>query len=257
MQSWMQLSQPDGPQSFLFYVVANIRGRHRPLGVVLHQGQRTIQVQTEPSVQGRIVILSCLRIIDIFSDPANRAMVQAEMALAAEFYSRQERAPLVELPTLNRWALGNEEFEGRRRPWDCHSIPEFPFILTCLLLGVSCDGRRGDTYTTARTEPLGTVYRDDSLEYGMVVLDISNLDEIRYGIVGFVIRLTMEITPITPRLRDGTPRGPRVLTVEENRPREPLSASQYMSKFGYSADETFDVLQRRPLINPSAMDCEV
>ena len=44
----------------------------------------------------------------------------------------------------------------------------------------------------ARTELLGTVYCDHSIEYVMVVIDISDLDDIRYGIVGFMVRRMVE-----------------------------------------------------------------
>ncbi len=84
--------------------------------------------------------------------------------------------------------------------------------------------------------PLGTVYRDDNMVYGMVVLDITDLDAVRYGIVGFYVCEMIHVTSPGFGFRmtryGPEPRGYAKVTVEEHWPREPLSAPEYMSKFG-------------------------
>lgn len=114
-------------------------------------------------------------------------------------------------------------------------------------MGVGFEPRHGLCFDHVRLEPLGTVYRDDSLDYGMAILDISNLDEIRYGIVGFLIR-DPHPSPLAGEWH------PSVQTVEENRPRIPLSSVQYMSKFGYQVYEAVLNLEEMPLVDSSAMD---
>lgn len=102
------------------------------------------------------------------------------------------------------------------------------------------------------------MYRDDSIEYGMVVIDISDLDKIRYGIVGFAI----EIQGQDLDSGDDDVSGTGVPTVEEHRPRKPLSANEYMTRFHpnrfgdpYAFGDTVKRLEEKPLLVISAMDC--
>ena len=65
-------------------------------------------------------------------------------------------------------------------------MQEFPLIAACLLQGIGFEVRQGVT-RVALPEPLGTVYRDTSIEWGMVVVDITQLNAVRYGIVGLAL----------------------------------------------------------------------
>jgi hypothetical protein len=136
------------------------------------------------------------------------------------------------------------------------NMPEFPFVSTRLLLGASFNSRNGCCGGFGKPKPglLGTVYRDDNLKYGMVIIDITDLDFIRYVIVGFTAR-----TMIWDEGREWDPEGPdgdRVPTLENDRPRRPLAASAYIGKFGYDTSQEVSELDRLPLIDASAMDCK-
>ncbi len=102
---------------------------------------------------------------------------------------------------------------------------EFPFIATCLVVSVgrecnSCGelASRGSQVTAG---PLGLVYTDDTLQYGMAVVDISDLDRVKYGIVAFGTTY-----PLMPYGQFATQ-----AVLESTRQRRPLSAKAYMSKF--------------------------
>ena len=106
-----------------------------------------------------------------------------------------------------------------------------------------------------RKEPLGTVFHNDTLEYRMVVIDISDLDDIRYGIIG------LSICTAQRAFRSAEQRG--LPSVEKHIRRRPLSAIEYMSKFypessgdPFTFGDVVNSLQEHPLINVSAMDCK-
>ncbi len=142
-------------------------GRHRPVAVVSSVGDN----EGSESLMGAPLAAACQRTITIFSDPANALAVRAELALADGFYMRtrddgrgrdEYRPDRVHLPELDRRAL---QRELRFPPWDHGTVPEFPFIAACLLHSVGFDARTSMT-RPARPQPLGTVYRDTSLEGG-------------------------------------------------------------------------------------------
>jgi hypothetical protein len=179
---WRQVGESANPYSLVFFVVAQITGRRRPIAVVSSRESADL----DGLLQGIPLIAACQRIITIFADRKNHPAIQAELALAIGYYMRnggpkEYRPELVELP---------ENPDSYRYPilkkvaCDQVSVREFPFITTCLLQGVAFDAREGHCYR-ASPEPLGTVYRDTSVEWGMVVFDITELYEVRYGIVGF------------------------------------------------------------------------
>jgi hypothetical protein len=67
----------------------------------------------------------------------------------------------------------------------------------------------------ARTEPLGLVYRDDSIEFGAMVVDVSDIGRVRYGIVAFSVRRLLHLPEGTPwRFRSHQYYGREVPTVE-------------------------------------------
>lgn len=253
-----QTAGVEGPQSFLFFVVAKVGPgeSHRPVSVTLWQGG----LSPNEAVQGLPVARACLQAIDVFSDPGNRTAIQGELNLATGFYKNDHDGLLVprtELPELNRWQNSPSLDAKRQRVWN-HHLAEFPFISTSLLLGVGYDQSNGSK-NNARNELLGTVYRDSSIEYGMVVIDVSDLDDIRYGIVGFAIEIQGE--DLDSGDDDISEMG--VPTVEEHRPRKPLSVNEYMTRFHpsrsgdpYAFGDIVKRLEEKPLIAISAMDCK-
>jgi hypothetical protein len=250
-----------GPESWLFYIVASVgpRGSYRPLAVTLVEGN------AYKAIRGSNLIRTCLQIITILSDPGNQLAIRGELRLAEEYYKSGHNPPRAELPEPNAWPgildlEGEEEGDGPERGWD-RGLREFPFLSTCLLLGAGYDPSTGASYEV-RTEPLGTVYRDDSLEYGMVAVDISELDKIRYGIVGFIVDLMAEVNVRDEDagydpVEDTPPEDDPVPTVEEDRPRVPLSARGYMTKFNYyGSDVVVQTLEQVSLVDTRALDCK-
>ncbi|KAI1422352.1 hypothetical protein F5Y12DRAFT_786816 [Xylaria sp. FL1777] len=267
---WRRLTPPEGPNSWVFFAVAEIAGRHRPIAVVSSVGD------SEPleGLQGYPLTACCRRIVTIFSDPGNHAAVRAELALASTYYrddddgggggggeNQASRLVSTELPYLHRL---RHTISQRRRPWDHDRVHEFPFIAACLLQGVAFDAQSGRCCPTL-VEPLGTVYRDSSIEWGMAVVDITNLDDVRYGIVGFPV-CTAKFTPSRQaELRDrswpgatgpGAAATGELILVDEPHHRQAMSASEYMAKFDYEKREHGDAveaLSQVPLVSADSM----
>ncbi|KAI1412125.1 hypothetical protein F5Y13DRAFT_47659 [Hypoxylon sp. FL1857] len=256
---WRALEPPGGPSSWVFFVVAQIAGRHRPVAVV-----SSVSDEPEESIMGYPLTACCRRIITIFGDPTNHLAIRAELALAVGYYVRdgdhEYLLEPMELPAYNRLISTTRE---RRRPWDRTSVREFPFIQACLLQGVGFDPQLGRTQR-ARPEPLATVYRDTSLEWGMVVVDITELDAIRYGIVGFAVGRAKFISSPEAERRPAVPgsmgtgvfeRG-ELKVMEESRPRRAMSAAEYMAKFNREASEygnAGEAIAEIPLVDAAAM----
>lgn len=174
------------PHSYLFFIVAKVGPgeSHRPVAVALCQGDIGVQ----SGIQGHQVIRYCLQIIDVLSDHGNRIVIRAELDMATGFYKNDTEEvllPRVKLPELNRWGSSPELNSKRVRGWN-RSLSQFPFIATCLQVGIGYNPADGSE-DTVRKEPLGTFFYDNTLEYGMVVIDISDLENICYSIIGFSI----------------------------------------------------------------------
>jgi hypothetical protein len=245
------LHEPEGPYSWVFFIVAKLgtsRHRHHPLAVAQYLRNN---ISDFGSYGGCNVPVACERLITTFSDPANRTAIEGELALAADFYNDGDNAPRrVELPNLDRH-VSEPDLRQRRRD---RTMREFPFISTCLLVAIGLDHAGGDSYPVL-PEPLGTVYRDSSIEYGMVVVDISDVAEIRYGIIGFTTQMMIyDETGREDNEFEDEPAGKRSLFVEEDRPRRPLSAAEYTTKFGDSDPHLTGVLAHTPLVDHSALD---
>lgn len=248
-----------GPESWLFYVVAKLGPRVCPLAVTHLEGIEG------SGLRGSKLLRTCIQIIAILSDPANRLAIQAELHLAEEFYrDGRHEPPRTSVPEPAS-CLDFLELDDIPETWD-RGLREFPFISTCLLVGAGYDPSIGASYSV-RTEPLGTLYRDDSLAYGMVAVDISDLEKIRYGIVGFIVNQMAEVNvrdggDYDP-VEDSPPEDDPVPTVEENRPRVPLSAESHFKKFHYYASNRPSVqeqtligtLAEYQLIDVAALDC--
>jgi hypothetical protein len=258
-------------RSFLFYIIANVGpGKtHRPLAITFRQGQGASPGRMSvKALQDRInhVIQDCVRLVNILTEPTNRIALEAELRLAASWYQGNEyqdpeRVEVQDSPQpAFNFSIYDERQERPELPW-AGSIREFPFISTCLRLGLNGD----DTYNTrvgdVQEQPLGTVFRDDRLEYGMVVLDISDLDRVRYGIVGFEINYWVEVDDVIQtghwdHIEGRPPKQDPVPVLEEHRSRSPQSAAKYMKKFRcFDIKDDIKSLNKTLLVELNALEC--
>ncbi|KAF6829514.1 hypothetical protein CPLU01_07920 [Colletotrichum plurivorum] len=252
-----------GPRSFLFFVVADVGppgpgGRHRPLAVTYRQGRGHGPSRSMNAACRRIrqVVQDVARALDIFSSPANRTAIEAERTLAAAEYLRPGRPepPRVEVPGLPQPSLADDMFHGK--PQDVEQpgerppsspprvdewVREYPFISSCLRLAlIRADDEEEDGAAgmdDVQERPLATIFRDDALEYGAVVIDVSDLDDVRYGIVGSKIHYVAATGAgfagtmgwdFTESYYHGPP--PR-LFLDNSGLRTPLSGAAYVDKF--------------------------
>ncbi len=102
---WKPLGHgPNEPCSWVFFVVAQIAGRQRPVAVV---SSMSVGPSEDETVQGYPLIAACQRIVTIFADSTNHRAIRAELALAEGFYIRDggreyHPDPVEELPELSR-----------------------------------------------------------------------------------------------------------------------------------------------------------
>ncbi|CAK7198606.1 hypothetical protein SEUCBS139899_001270 [Sporothrix eucalyptigena] len=243
---------PRDPKSFAVFVVANVGGRYRQLAVVRY-GLPSQQPDT--FLRGTDAVCLCLRVVLVFSHPANRIAIEGELALAADAYTRGGLSPPVVV--LEKDFMGNIGYSHRSRSWSPVPWPpapwlrEFPFIGLALQLAATYEQALHKFNSCMYAEPLGLVYDNDNGKYGIGIIDISDLDTIRYGIIAAAHEMVY-IERIEQRA---------VLTydyVTETPTRTPLSAQEYMAKFDYKKNHPFDcdaisLLEARPLITPEAL----
>jgi hypothetical protein len=237
------MSAPQGPKGWVIYIVADIVDNYRPLAVaILWRADRLTVKHAE-------VIAFCHHIVSIFSDPANKLAIASEMNLAAEFYHapRNLRLPVQELHRFDDqkgfWNLGGPRVDYCR-------IPEFPFISTSLLLaGALSVGDR------PMPMPLGAVFRDENPYLGMIVLDISKLEDLKYGIVAFQSQMMVFLETMAA-WREWTDMdrwlgGRKELKVESERPRHAISAKTYLTRFGAAAVDSPSALESLSVVEPA------
>lgn len=257
------------PRSFLFYVVANIGpgGSTRPLAVAYRQGN---DVSKSPLSRVKAVANDILSLVKVLSEPANRVPLEAERALATGWHRHQDtdtdtrRIALPDSPQppfvgyKDKWKPSVQP----EMPWN-DALREFPFTSTCLLLGLlrgSNSTRPGDV----QLQSLSTPFYGDCLEYGMVIVDISNLERVKYGIVAFPVCYMAhvyyhsEVGGWDP-VEDPPPeKEPDVVLVDE-RPRVALSILGYLRKSFPFLEDDPNVLELEacPMIDdPGVLDCE-
>ncbi|KAL3494969.1 hypothetical protein BJX62DRAFT_246848 [Aspergillus germanicus] len=258
------------PRSFLFVIVANVGpgGASRSLAVAYHQGDNYIKETYLERVDH--VVADTLALIEILSDPANRAPLEAERALAEDWYCRSEGADKVDCserpsipdsvqPPWVPWNEGSERLQHRPQlHWRGSTLTKFPFTATCLLLGLLDDNGDENAKATERgrtrpgdvqIQPLSTVFRGDCIECGHVVLDISNLDSgVQYGIAAFPVCYMADVQ-YEDEPSDWDP-------VEDPPPeKEPdVWLSKYFPYDHLKNDPSFLRLDDMPLVCPAALD---
>jgi len=195
----------------------------------------------DESMQGTPLITACQRIITIFSDGANHSAIRAKLSLAEGYYLRHVGQKLHDLE-LSELPEHLDGYNQSRIEWDSgdhEQLQPFPIISACLLQTVAFDTKGGQFYV-ASLEPLGTVYRDSNVEWGMVPFDITNLLKVRYVIVGFAAAPLKWIDSREALYRHlgypnshvpPTTSGGQFRVVERVRPRVAMSATEYLMTF--------------------------
>jgi hypothetical protein len=282
------------PRSFLFFIIADVgasgpAGPHRPLAVTYRQGRtpgpgRDIENEWR---RVRQVVQDCARAVDILTCPANRVAIEAELSLAAAEHRGgrcPEAPPREQVPDLPQPSLADRVFWRGPPPADPEQAPppdsppgvdvgairEFPFISGCLRVALTRlnddGGGPGARLDDVQERPLATVFRDDALEYGAVVIDISDLDAVRYGIVGSKISYVAgdggSFSGIGMGWFDRIEsryHGPQrpVLYLDNSGAQTPLSAAVYMAKFGLEeAPDGAERLDQHGIVEPWALRCK-
>ncbi|KAB8067061.1 hypothetical protein BDV29DRAFT_163811 [Aspergillus leporis] len=279
----------ESPRSFLFCVVANVGpgGASRSLAVAYRQGRDTNSREGYWTREDHAVV-DIITIIDILSDPANRAPLEAERALAEDWYRRSQgdnepevnerpsvpdtpQPPFV-MPNAYCWGWRAEQAQLLPElPWHDDRLSEFPFTTTCLLLGLLRDDGDGDTNTTnsnsvrpgdVQLQPLSTIFRGDCKEYGLVILDISDLHNgVKYGIVAFDVHYMADVFYRGPEFDwnpniDPPPEKEPDTVLHSLRPREPLSIVEWLPEnyFSRAKDPRILRLKNSPLVHRSVLN---
>ncbi|KAJ5437724.1 hypothetical protein N7445_006268 [Penicillium cf. griseofulvum] len=265
------------PRSFLFAVVANVGpgGASRSLAVAYRQHHDEYNSQIS---WGRVhcMVTDILALTEILSDPANRAPLEAERALAEDWYRRSQghEPPIHERPSVpdtaqppfvpwyKRWEPGQQQ---PPLPWRDDAPSKFPFTATCVLQALLRDTRDNRTRPgDVQFQPLSTLFRADCTEYGLVILDISDLDSgVKYGIVAFPMNYMAEVEYRGEMIgwdpvEDSQPEKEPDVVLVSPRPRELLSISQWVSEYyswsGLEEASCILKLEKRPQADAVALD---
>ncbi|KAI1461252.1 hypothetical protein F4805DRAFT_477556 [Annulohypoxylon moriforme] len=153
-----------------YYITTNINGHLFPLASVNHY--TTLDDSLPDS--GRQIPYSLMGIINVLRDPANRLAIESERLMAVDYC---EYASEMDMPD---WPHPTES----DLVWH-----KFPITHTCALLGASSVimGPEGgnDHYKFDETDLTDMHTYGHSESSGMVIIDITDLDHIRYGIMLF------------------------------------------------------------------------
>lgn len=273
------------PRSFLFCVVANVSSpdtgtvEYRPIAITYRQGHGHAPARGSHAAGQRVrhALDDAARAVAILSHAANRTALEAERAHALAWY-RHHAAPgtgpsaaegqvQVQVPDAPQPSFGMV-YKGHRaeriskpdRPeLPCRPDPcEFPFTSTCLRLALTGDDLYHTRYGDVQEQPLRYVFHADKLEYGLVVLDISDLDDVRYGIVAPALRYMADIGPGWDPVEDEPPLNhPPMPELETSPSRTPMAASGFMTKFGlYESSLPLARLKRHRVIASHALSRE-
>ena len=115
---------------------------------------------------GEGAVRACLNIIGVFSDPANRIMLKAELGLAADFYKNS-------VPPKDKPKFDWQAFQ---------STPvAFPFIASCVASGLGFDptGSRA-AISTFILQPPDMGFDGGDNNDGITIFDITDLESPRY-----------------------------------------------------------------------------
>lgn len=269
------------PRSFLFYIVADIGfsesgDSHRPLAVAYRQGHGLSPGRYDTRAELRVhhVLEDCARLASILSDPTNRVGLEAEVALARYWYEERLQHPAPHRPVVPdeiQPAFWNEKDKDTRtgmpdRPeleWP-GGIREFPFTSTCLRLALNADRTYFTRPGDVQEQSLDTVFHLDNVEYGAVVIDLTDLDSVGYGILSSRVIYSFEDYDFRNDfendmygIMDGwRPTNMPAIQLEKSRSRRPLSGTDYMRKHGVdNITSAIERLRRHPVIKEAVINC--
>ncbi|KAF2828937.1 hypothetical protein CC86DRAFT_453706 [Ophiobolus disseminans] len=254
-------------RSFLFYITANIGpgGSNRPLAVAYRQGN-----DLSRSALSRVtnVANDILSLVKILSDPANRASLEAERTLAEKWYQQrdsQSRAPTLPDAPQPPFAGWQDNWRPIVQPELAQSSTPADFASTaaCLVSGLLKDSSRtrpGDV----QLQPLSTIFHGDSLEYGMVVIDISDLAHVEYGIVSFPVCYMAHVEYHSDcggwdPVEDDPPQKEPDVVLGDKRPRVLMSVVENVGKYmPFRLEERIarEVRACESIEDDSILDCE-
>lgn len=258
------------PRSFLFYVVADVGpgGSSRPLAVAYRQGN-----DVTPSGPARLesVVNDIISVVKTLSDSTNRAALEAELELAREWYRQHQPTdteprpaalPDSPQPPFRRW---KDEWKPILQPELAASDTPiaFPSTSSCLVSGLLA-GNKSIRSGDVQLQPLATPFYGDCLEYGTVLVDISNLAHIKYAIVAFPVCYMAHVDYHSEcggwdPVEDPPPRKEPDIVLVDDRPRVPLSILDYVGKYFPFWDDDPKVLELEScphIDDPGVLDCE-
>ncbi|KAL8297322.1 hypothetical protein RB600_002353 [Gaeumannomyces tritici] len=128
------------------------------------QHYRCFAVAEDLYLYGTSVLNTCLRLVRIFSSPLNRVPLQQEIAFAREHYSHE----------------GAKQLEHQCA--ETKPVP-FPFVAACLVFGVANNPDDGQS-KFVDLQPMGHGF-DQCSRNGVTIVDITDLDDIRYCFAAF------------------------------------------------------------------------
>ncbi|GAM86214.1 hypothetical protein ANO11243_042260 [Dothideomycetidae sp. 11243] len=143
-------------QRHQLFVIARIGRHYRSLAAVHHQW-----------LYGMTAIRICLRLLRGFGDPANHRALTRELAVAARYYESH--------PPPKSGPSGAD--------WNDPTQP-FPFIMTCLVVGASCDPDSGYCDHVSQ-EAFGMAFDEGDNNNGITIIDITDPAAPRYCFVDF------------------------------------------------------------------------
>ncbi|VUC29121.1 unnamed protein product [Clonostachys rosea] len=190
-------------QRHQLFAIAKVGEHYRSLAAVHHQW-----------LYGLSAVRQCALILQIFGHGENRLALQQELRLAEEYY-RDKDAP--QDPPKLSWAEGG--------------ICPFPFITTCLMMGTSFNQETSHA-SVVHEEPFGMGFDQGDNNDGITVIDITDLNNVKYCFVNFTGDYADE---------NGEPQGPLY---------QPLTGWQYIKNY-YAEDNA--TVQARAHI-PNSLD---
>lgn len=136
-----------GQRHQLFVISKLACGRYRCLAATHHQW-----------LYGQSAVHACQRLVRIFQEPKNHALLAYEKRLA-------NQAP--------------DELWNRKINW-ANDVPEFPFIATCLVLGTSLNAETGEG-ANFHSLQCNVAFDAGDNNDGVTVLDVTNPAQVRYA----------------------------------------------------------------------------
>ncbi|CAH0055717.1 unnamed protein product [Clonostachys solani] len=154
-----------------FFVIAKAGQYYRSLAAVRHS-----------CLWGITTLRQCLHVLHIFSHSENRLALQQELRFAKEYFG--DRPPPEPTPRESSWYT---------RFGPC----PFPFITTCLMMGASLNPDTLHAYIVTE-EPFGYPFDMGQSRHGITILDITDLDNVKYCFVHLAATNPESGLPCTP-----------------------------------------------------------